>query len=311
MPDHNLNAVTLGVALARATVTPFTQNDWHGWAGAMGDAQIVYFTATDHAALLAQLGMAHVPAEYVTVILDDGGVTWNVNSPVNMYAWAVTVEMPVSNYEPPSATEYWAVDPQRPYGTQLDQFIATLPADVRTLVMACPEAAREHVVRGYLDSAAARAVIDGKAPAIGLPALPKDMVAQALRLLENADMSSYGGLYDAVPWGDLEAFAQGSTMNPDAALALATGEAYPHPAAPKPTVWIFRNELGMAEARGEDEYGGASKTLFQDGLETCTINWVNLNYGTTPPHIVWRAPTAAEVQGRLPKDLVAAAEGKA
>lgn len=153
---HNLNPVTLGLALSRAQVTPFTSDLWGAYAGAMGDAHVVYFHPHDAKALAKQLGIEHWDPEMTTVVLDDGGLTWNGCSPTNAYAWQVTVPLAVDCHEPGTPAAYWEVC-ERFSGIQLETEIALLPPDLRAIVLACPDSARGHVVAGIKQEQAAQA----------------------------------------------------------------------------------------------------------------------------------------------------------
>lgn len=143
--------VRLVLALSRAIVTPFTRDDWQGWSGADGEAHSVEFHQHDARYLLDQLGLRHVDPTCVFVVLDNSGITWNVWSPYNAYAWQVRVGLDVEVHDAPSADpdgEYWEVG----YAGDAAKVrqLRDLPAHVRELVLACPEEAREHVIAGYL-----------------------------------------------------------------------------------------------------------------------------------------------------------------
>lgn len=144
---HNLNPVMLGLAMSRAKVTPFTPDLWSAYAGAMGDAHLVEFHAQDAVVLAKQLGITHWDPTMTTVVLDDGGITWNGMSPTNAYAWQVTVPLVVECHEPGTPAEYWEVS-DRFSGIQLETDIALLPPELRAIVLACPDSARGHVVAG-------------------------------------------------------------------------------------------------------------------------------------------------------------------
>lgn len=144
--------VVLAQALSCAKLTPFTNSDWDCWAGASGQAHTVQFHA-DHAAKLAELlGISHIPAEHITVVLDDTGLTWNISSPVNMYAWQVQVQLVTGVSDVPTQNEYWQVDHVPPASAWEDQLV-NVPAEHRAMIMACPPSARKWVLQGYLNSA--------------------------------------------------------------------------------------------------------------------------------------------------------------
>jgi len=76
-------------ALGRATIRPFTPYEWSGYMGAMGKAHMIEFLPEDLSMLAVILGFGHwrrhhaepgksLPlAEVTTVILDEGGITFN------------------------------------------------------------------------------------------------------------------------------------------------------------------------------------------------------------------------------------------
>jgi hypothetical protein len=138
--------VRLVLALSRAQLIPFDRGDWQSWSGAMGSTpHTIIFHKRDDEYLRKALGITHWATDYHTIILDDGGITWNGCSPVNSYAYAVTVALDVDNYDV-GEDNYWEVS-DRGYGA-VDQRIAALPPEVRATVMACPEEARVHVLDG-------------------------------------------------------------------------------------------------------------------------------------------------------------------
>lgn len=173
--------VTLLAALTRATSTEFTRNDWDAWMGAEGDARMVHWHPDDVAAVLAAVELDHVPAEYVTTIVDNGGLTFNVNSPVNMYAWHVEVRLEVQPSDMPLEENYWRADEDmrsRGWPSAADVTVAGLPAEFRLQYYACPEAARPYVLAGYLAAQAQAQTPAETAPAAEQPApRPQAVVA--------------------------------------------------------------------------------------------------------------------------------------
>jgi hypothetical protein len=138
--------VRLVLALSRAQLIPFDRGDWQSWSGAMGTApHTIIFHKRDDEYFRKALGITHWAADYHTIILDDGGITWNGCSPVNSYAYAVTVTLQVSDADT-GEDNYWEVS-NHGYGA-VDARIAALPPEVRATVMACPEEARVHVLDG-------------------------------------------------------------------------------------------------------------------------------------------------------------------
>ncbi len=153
MPDPVIlsgpDRVRLVLALSRSWVRPFTPNDWMSWAGAEGDAHQVHMLQHDEHYFREVLGLQGVAPDYVTVILDDNGLSWNVSSPVNSYAWMVQVGFDVTSADVPGPS-YWEVSDR--WGGGLETEIAELPGcspEQRALMMAAPEAVRHLVVRGY------------------------------------------------------------------------------------------------------------------------------------------------------------------
>lgn len=177
--------VRLVLALGRAHITPFDANDWSGWSGAVGDAQVVRFHKEDSDYLRPLLGIAHWPEDYTFVVLDETGLTWNGGSPVNSEAWQVCVGFDVSLHDAGTIHEVWRVEPRMVPG--LEARIAALPPEVRSRVMAAPHDVRDLIVDGYnarrADSARLR---------------------DALALMQEVDFSSVPGLYDSIPWEQLE-----------------------------------------------------------------------------------------------------------
>lgn len=151
--DAQTNApvsATVLLAMTRARVDPFTSTDWSGFAGATAPAFMVQLHPADLAALLAELALDHWPPDYVTVVLDANGLSLMLHSPVNSYAWHVDLAVRVqSGGDPGTAEEYWTCDGRD--GSVAEQ-IATLPPQVRKLIMACPTEAQPYVLKGYLQA---------------------------------------------------------------------------------------------------------------------------------------------------------------
>lgn len=154
--------IRLVVALSAAKVAPFTRDDWSGWSGAVGAAHTVVFHAADHAHLLGALGLGHVDPDCVLVVLDEAGLTWNVWSPFNAYAWQVRVGLGVDVDDRPLPDgEYW--EASYAGDAELAAQIASLPPHVRGIALACPEEARPHFVRGWRAAEAAGQPVSAKA----------------------------------------------------------------------------------------------------------------------------------------------------
>lgn len=152
--------VRLVLALSRAQVVPFTDSDWSCWAGAEGEACMVYLHRHDDDYFRKVLGIEHWPRDSTVVILDNGGLTWNGMGVLSAYAWHVNVCFNVGYQDVGTPEEMWEDGGRmRPDDRVLEQAIAKLPEAARQMVMACPEEARDYVVRGYLQSAEAKASI--------------------------------------------------------------------------------------------------------------------------------------------------------
>jgi hypothetical protein len=177
--------VRLVLALSRAQLIPFDRGDWQSWSGAMGSTpHTIIFHKRDDEYLRKALGITHWATDYHTIILDDGGITWNGCSPVNSYAYAVTVALDVDNYDV-GEDNYWEVS-DRGYGA-VDQRIAALPPEVRATVMACPEEARVHVLDG-MDRMRAELAEKKAAEAVKL--------RRWINLVEGAGAASFGVLVE-------------------------------------------------------------------------------------------------------------------
>lgn len=181
--------VRLVQALSRAHLTPFDENDWSGWAGAVGDAQVVRFHKRDADYLRAALEIEHWPEEHTFVVLDDSGLTWNGSSPVNGEAWQVCVGFGLLVDDRGDVHEIWRVEPRMVPG--LEARIAALPDRVRSLVMAAPHEARPFIVAGHEEKLVDRA-----------------RLRQAVEMLQQTDFSEMPGLFDMIPWARLEAAAR-------------------------------------------------------------------------------------------------------
>lgn len=135
------------LALSRAQVTPFTPDLWAMYADASGDAHTVVFHAEDNAKLTKQLGLEHWDPDTTTVILDDGGLTWNSMAPVNAYAWQVSVPLTVdtANADVGTPSEYWEVAEQYE-ALEVEADLANLPPEMRAVALRCDHEARRWVV---------------------------------------------------------------------------------------------------------------------------------------------------------------------
>lgn len=90
--------IALIVALSRAHVSDFTEYDWSGWCGAIGDAKVVTFHKHDLDYLMRALDIVWW-GENVFVVLDETGLTFNGWEDARGYAYQVLVSFEVEMWD--------------------------------------------------------------------------------------------------------------------------------------------------------------------------------------------------------------------